>query len=128
MTPFCPHCADARLQGSKTKMSSSVDSSAIFVTDTPDKIKKKVPYPALLGVIPLAAPAPCCGHWLRILCCYEITICAASDGLWAQINRHAFSGGQATKELQEELGANLDVSAERRVSLTTVICPVLAPV
>lgn len=30
------------LQGSKTKMSGSVDSSAIFVTDTPKQIKKKV--------------------------------------------------------------------------------------
>ena len=46
---FCSSCTPSycsRLalasQGSKTKMSSSVDSSAIFVTDTPDKIKKKV--------------------------------------------------------------------------------------
>jgi hypothetical protein len=53
-------------QGSKTKMSSSVDSSAIFVTDTPAAVKKK-------------------------------------------INSYAFSGGQATKELQAELGANIDV-------------------
>jgi tryptophanyl-tRNA synthetase len=47
-------------------MSASVDSSAIFVTDSPAAIKKK------------------------INCC-------------------AFSGGQATRELQAELGANLDV-------------------
>ncbi|OZJ02665.1 Tryptophan--tRNA ligase, cytoplasmic [Bifiguratus adelaidae] len=30
------------LQGSQTKMSASVDSSAIFMTDTPNKIKKKI--------------------------------------------------------------------------------------
>lgn len=53
------------LQGSKTKMSSSDDSSCILVSDTPDRVRKKV--------------------------------------------RGAVSGGQDTKELQEKLGANLDV-------------------
>eukprot|EP01062_Namystynia_karyoxenos_P001625 TRINITY_DN10557_c0_g1_i1.p1 TRINITY_DN10557_c0_g1~~TRINITY_DN10557_c0_g1_i1.p1 ORF type:complete len:466 (+),score=205.29 TRINITY_DN10557_c0_g1_i1:69-1400(+) len=54
------------LQGPKTKMSSSVDSSAIFLTDTPKKIKDK-------------------------------------------INKHAFSGGGATKEEHMEVGGNTDV-------------------
>jgi len=54
------------LQGAMGKMSSSDDNSAIFLTDTPEQIEKK-------------------------------------------IKEHAFSGGQDTKKLQEELGANLDV-------------------
>lgn len=37
-------------------------------------------------------------------CCYQ------SDALWgAQINKHAFSGGQDTLEKHRELGANLEV-------------------
>ena len=51
------------LQGPGSKMSASVDSSAIFMNDTPNKIKNK-------------------------------------------INKHAFSGGQDTAELQRELGGN----------------------
>tara|TARA_Y100000780_G_scaffold232301_1_gene262539 strand:- start:606 stop:965 length:360 start_codon:yes stop_codon:yes gene_type:complete len=47
-------------------MSASIPNSAIFVTDTPGKIKKK-------------------------------------------INKHAFSGGGATKELQRKHGANTDI-------------------
>ena len=54
------------LQGRNSKMSSSVDNTAIFVTDTPKKIKKKV-------------------------------------------NKHAFSGGQETAELQREKGADLEI-------------------
>jgi tryptophanyl-tRNA synthetase len=54
------------LQGSKTKMSASVDTSSIFLTDTAKKIKDKV-------------------------------------------NRHAFSGGQDTLELQREKGADTAV-------------------
>ena len=54
------------LQGAQGKMSSSDDSSAIFLTDTPEDIEKK-------------------------------------------IKENAFSGGQDTKKLQEELGANLEV-------------------
>ena len=53
------------LQGSQGKMSSSDANSAIFLTDTPEVIEKK-------------------------------------------IKQHAFSGGQDTKKLQEELGANLE--------------------
>lgn len=51
------------LQGPGSKMSASIDSSAIFMNDTPNKIKNK-------------------------------------------INKHAFSGGQDTAELQRELGGN----------------------
>ncbi|CAI7606146.1 unnamed protein product [Penicillium glandicola] len=51
------------LQGPGSKMSASIDSSAIFMSDTPNKIKNK-------------------------------------------INKHAFSGGQDTAELQRELGGN----------------------
>jgi len=54
------------LQGAQGKMSSSDANSAIFLTDTPEDIERK-------------------------------------------IKQHAFSGGQDTKKLQEELGANLDV-------------------
>ena len=54
------------LQGRNSKMSSSAENTAVFVTDTPKKIKKK-------------------------------------------INKHAFSGGQETAELQREKGANLEV-------------------
>lgn len=54
------------LQGSKTKMSASEDNSAIFLIDTPKKIKDKV-------------------------------------------NKHAFSGGQATLEEHRKLGGNCDV-------------------
>jgi tryptophanyl-tRNA synthetase len=54
------------LQGATGKMSSSDENSAIFLTDTPDDIERKV-------------------------------------------KEHAFSGGQETKKLQEELGANLEV-------------------
>lgn len=54
------------LQGAQGKMSSSDDSSAIFLTDTPEDIERK-------------------------------------------IKENAFSGGQDTKKLQEELGANLEV-------------------
>ena len=54
------------LQGAQGKMSSSDTNSAIFLTDTPEDIERK-------------------------------------------IKVHAFSGGQETKKLQEELGANLDV-------------------
>jgi tryptophanyl-tRNA synthetase len=54
------------LQGPGSKMSSSVDNSAILLTDTPKQIKKK-------------------------------------------INRYAFSGGQATAELQAKLGADPEV-------------------
>jgi tryptophanyl-tRNA synthetase len=53
------------LQGAKGKMSSSDNSSSIFLTDTPNEIKKKI--------------------------------------------NAAFSGGQATAELQRELGANIEV-------------------
>ncbi len=53
------------LQGATGKMSSSDENSAIFLTDTPEDIERK-------------------------------------------IKEHAFSGGQETKRLQEELGANLD--------------------
>lgn len=54
------------LQGATGKMSSSDENSAIFLTDTPEQIEKK-------------------------------------------IKNHAFSGGQNTKELQQQLGANLEV-------------------
>lgn len=54
------------LQGHQTKMSASVESTALYMTDTPKKIKKK-------------------------------------------INKHAFSGGGATVEEQQEYGANLAV-------------------
>ncbi|KAL3804179.1 hypothetical protein HJC23_013698 [Cyclotella cryptica] len=54
------------LQGAQGKMSSSDTHSAIFLTDTPEDIERK-------------------------------------------IKVHAFSGGQETKKLQEELGANLEV-------------------
>eukprot|EP00551_Chaetoceros_affinis_P009346 CAMPEP_0203665346 /NCGR_PEP_ID=MMETSP0090-20130426/2574_1 /ASSEMBLY_ACC=CAM_ASM_001088 /TAXON_ID=426623 /ORGANISM="Chaetoceros affinis, Strain CCMP159" /LENGTH=747 /DNA_ID=CAMNT_0050528863 /DNA_START=24 /DNA_END=2264 /DNA_ORIENTATION=+ len=54
------------LQGAEGKMSSSDVNSAIFLTDTPAEIERK-------------------------------------------IKEHAFSGGQDTKKLQEEHGANLDV-------------------
>ncbi len=54
------------LQGAEGKMSSSNENSAIFLTDTPEEIERK-------------------------------------------IKGHAFSGGQDTKKLQEELGANLEV-------------------
>jgi len=54
------------LQGATGKMSSSDSNSAIFLTDTPDEIERK-------------------------------------------IKSFAFSGGQETKKLQEEHGANLDV-------------------
>ena len=54
------------LQGRNSKMSSSAENTAVFVTDTPKKIKKK-------------------------------------------INKHAFSGGQETAELQREKGADLEV-------------------
>lgn len=54
------------LQGAQGKMSSSDTNSAIFLTDSPEDIERK-------------------------------------------IKQHAFSGGQDTKKLQEELGANLDV-------------------
>ncbi|KAG7360068.1 tryptophanyl-tRNA synthetase [Nitzschia inconspicua] len=54
------------LQGAEGKMSSSDENSAIFLTDTPEQIERK-------------------------------------------IKAHAFSGGQETKKLQEELGANLEV-------------------
>jgi tryptophanyl-tRNA synthetase len=54
------------LQGATGKMSSSDENSAIFLTDTPADIERK-------------------------------------------IKEHAFSGGQETKKLQEELGANLEV-------------------
>jgi tryptophanyl-tRNA synthetase len=54
------------LQGATGKMSSSDENSAIFLTDTPEQIEKK-------------------------------------------IKNHAFSGGQETKELQEKLGADLEV-------------------
>ena len=53
------------LQGPGSKMSASVDESAIFLTDTPAKIKNK-------------------------------------------INRHAFSGGQDTAELQRQLGGRTE--------------------
>ena len=53
------------LQGAEGKMSSSDDNSAIFLTDSPEDIERK-------------------------------------------IKENAFSGGQETKKLQEELGANLD--------------------
>eukprot|EP00636_Phaeomonas_parva_P014981 CAMPEP_0118873780 /NCGR_PEP_ID=MMETSP1163-20130328/15445_1 /TAXON_ID=124430 /ORGANISM="Phaeomonas parva, Strain CCMP2877" /LENGTH=642 /DNA_ID=CAMNT_0006809087 /DNA_START=154 /DNA_END=2082 /DNA_ORIENTATION=- len=54
------------LLGPGGKMSASNDNSSIYLTDTANKIKKK-------------------------------------------INKHAFSGGQETLELQRELGANIDV-------------------
>mmetsp|Transcript_10808 Transcript_10808/g.17004 ORF Transcript_10808/g.17004 Transcript_10808/m.17004 type:complete len:332 (+) Transcript_10808:1-996(+) len=54
------------LQGATGKMSSSDENSAIFLTDTPDDIERK-------------------------------------------IKEHAFSGGQETKKLQEERGANLEI-------------------
>jgi len=54
------------LQGAAGKMSSSDENSAIFLTDTPEDIERK-------------------------------------------IREHAFSGGQETKKLQEEFGANLDI-------------------
>ncbi len=54
------------LQGATGKMSSSDENSAIFLTDTPQDIERK-------------------------------------------ITKHAFSGGQKNKKLQEELGANLDL-------------------
>lgn len=54
------------LQGTKGKMSSSDENSAIFLNDTPEQIERK-------------------------------------------IKEHAFSGGQETKKLQEELGADLEV-------------------
>jgi len=54
------------LQGAQSKMSASVITSSIFLTDSPKMIKDKV-------------------------------------------NKHAFSGGQATKELQQEKGADLNV-------------------
>ena len=54
------------LQGRNSKMSSSAENTAVFVTDTPKKLKKK-------------------------------------------INKHAFSGGQETAELQREKGADLEV-------------------
>jgi len=54
------------LQGAEGKMSSSDDNSAVFLTDTPEQIEKK-------------------------------------------IKEHAFSGGQESKKLQEELGADLEV-------------------
>jgi tryptophanyl-tRNA synthetase len=54
------------LQGATGKMSSSDTNSAIFLTDTPEDIERK-------------------------------------------IKEHAFSGGQDTKKLQEELGADLEV-------------------
>eukprot|EP00934_Nitzschia_sp_Nitz4_P008003 Nitzschia sp. Nitz4//scaffold13_size275219//104102//106096//NITZ4_000865-RA/size275219-processed-gene-0.82-mRNA-1//1//CDS//3329535987//7993//frame0 len=54
------------LQGATGKMSSSDENSAIFLTDTPEQIERK-------------------------------------------IKNHAFSGGQETKKLQEELGANLEM-------------------
>lgn len=54
------------LQGAQGKMSSSDANSAIFLTDTPEDIERK-------------------------------------------IKVHAFSGGQETKKLQEDLGANLEV-------------------
>ena len=54
------------LQGAEGKMSSSDENSAIFLTDTPQDIERK-------------------------------------------IKQHAFSGGQDTKKLQEELGADLNV-------------------
>ncbi|KAF1964786.1 tryptophanyl-tRNA synthetase [Bimuria novae-zelandiae CBS 107.79] len=54
------------LQGAGGKMSASDPNSAIYMSDTPNQIKKK-------------------------------------------INSHAFSGGQETKELHEELGGNPDI-------------------
>lgn len=54
------------LQGPKTKMSASEDNSAIFLTDTPKKIKDKV-------------------------------------------NKHAFSGGQATLEEHRKIGGNCEI-------------------
>lgn len=54
------------LQGATGKMSSSDENSAIFLTDTPEDIERK-------------------------------------------IKEHAFSGGQETKKLQEEKGANLEI-------------------
>jgi tryptophanyl-tRNA synthetase len=54
------------LQGAEGKMSSSDDNSAVFLTDSTDKIKEK-------------------------------------------IKKHAFSGGQETKDEQEKFGANLDI-------------------
>jgi tryptophanyl-tRNA synthetase len=54
------------LQGAEGKMSSSDENSAVFLTDTPEVIERK-------------------------------------------IKEHAFSGGQNTKQLQEELGADLNV-------------------
>ena len=53
------------LQGATGKMSSSDENSAIFLTDTPEDIERK-------------------------------------------IKEHAFSGGQETKKLQQEVGASLD--------------------
>merc|ERR1712194_178341 len=53
------------LQGAQGKMSSSDTNSAVFLTDTPELIEKK-------------------------------------------IKQHAFSGGQDTRKLQEEHGANLE--------------------
>lgn len=54
------------LQGAEGKMSSSDENSAVFLTDTPEDIERK-------------------------------------------IKQHAFSGGQESKKLQEELGADLNV-------------------
>ena len=54
------------LQGAEGKMSSSDDNSAVFLTDTPEQIEKK-------------------------------------------IKEHAFSGGQESKKLQEEHGADLEI-------------------
>ena len=82
-------------------MSSSVDSSAIFVTDTPDKIKKKV---GDLRTSVLAALTS--SHTVLTV----VRLVCVRSGV-NQINKHAFSGGQATKELQAELGANLEVRA-----------------
>merc|ERR1712096_300226 len=66
--PACIHCKFfPAMEGPNSKMSSSsMASSTIFMTDTPEMIKRKV-------------------------------------------NKYAFSGGGATKELHQQFGARLDV-------------------
>jgi tryptophanyl-tRNA synthetase len=81
------------LQGSKTKMASSDQNSAIFVTDTAKQIKDKV---RVCFFISLSRLFVCLLLNLKLDCPVQIT-------------KFAFSGGRVSLQEQRKFGANIDV-------------------
>lgn len=92
------------LQGAKSKMSSSTDSSAIFVTDTPESIKKKVTKYAFSGGGATKEEHQKNGGDCDVDVSYQwLTFFLEDDDKLAHIKEEYSSGRMSTGEIKAEL-------------------------